>query len=131
MALSVGTTPDPLPPLTTVLDVEARLERSVTEQEMARAEALITDAGALISGYCGRDFPEVPPAVAGVAAQVVARALTVPVTAYRTDGGPITHSGGPYLSSADKQALRSFRKGLSSVALSSERGGATRAWWLT
>ena len=130
MALAVGTTSEPTPPLATVLDVEARLGRSVTEQEMARAEALIVDVSALISGYCGRDFSEVPPAVAGVAAQVVVRALTVPVTAFRTDGGPITHSGGPYLSSADKQALRPFRKGLSSVALSSERAGAARAWWL-
>lgn len=103
--------------------VEARLGRTLDASEYPRVDALWSDAVGLVLGYCRQDFTTgLPAVVAGVIAQIVARTMTVPVTAFRTDGGPISYSGGIYLSAADKQALRPYRtRGLSSVLLASER----------
>lgn len=43
-------------PLATVEDLEARLGRELTDEERARAAALLADASALIRGFTGQDF---------------------------------------------------------------------------
>lgn len=71
-------------------DLEDRLGFQVDNS--ARALALIADVSAAIRVYTGQDFDEVPPAVAAVAAQIVARAWGV----QPSDAGIAQESLGSY-----------------------------------
>ena len=118
--------------LASLPDVEARLGRSLSPDEILRVGALLEDASAVVIGHCRRDFlePPVPSAVVGVVAKMAARALSA---ATNTGGGMAeSQAAGPFsvkytaasttgdvwLTAADKLALRPYCSGgLASIGL--------------
>lgn len=123
---------DPMPvehDLASADDVEARLGRPLTPAEAGRVDGLIDEASALVIGYLGCDPSDpgpVPPAVTIVTSRMVARTLQqaeaqTPVSgeqAVTNTVGPFsqtrqfvagTTGGQPWLSAADKVALRPYR----------------------
>lgn len=120
--------------LATQADVEARLGRDVTPTEATRLPSLLSDASAVVIGYCGQDFePEYPEAVVGVVAKMAARALgrsgagefveQQNAGAFGVRYSAASSDGDVWLTKADKLALRSHRLGggVTSVQLVSER----------
>lgn len=114
--------------------VEARLGRELTDAEELGIDARLEDATAVVNGYCGRDLEfeltPVPAAVSGVVAKMVARTLQRGETGFieQQNAGPFgvrypvaTSSGDVWLTAADKLALRPWRRGMSSIDLSSAR----------
>lgn len=119
-------------------DVEAILGRPLTPAELARLDALVAQASALVMGHLGCPTIQDPPpdAIRYVVAAMVARILSAGSAA----GGTVTgveqesagifsrkfttdaSSGSPWLTKADRIALRPFRcGGLISVQLVGER----------
>lgn len=116
--------------LATQADVEARLERALSDAEVVRLPSLLDDASAVVVGYCRTDFEPspYPAAVAGVVAKMAVRSLS------RGDAGMVDQqnagpfavhysaaasSGDVWLTTADKLALRGYRLGggLNSIRL--------------
>jgi hypothetical protein len=118
-------------------DVEARLRRTLTTDEVAALPGIVAEAGAFIEGYLGEiydptDNPAPGPVVI-VTSRVCARMMTdtgaIPANAdsLSRSMGPLsatTHyvdgstAGGPWLTKADKIALTPYRAfGVRSVPL--------------
>ncbi|HET6869848.1 MAG TPA: hypothetical protein VFH80_28300 [Solirubrobacteraceae bacterium] len=134
--------------LATLDDVQTRLGRPLTADERVRLPSLLDDATALVVGFTGQDFTSpYPTAVVGVvakaAARVISAAASAPAFAEQQQAGPFSvrfntnaASGDVWLTSADKTALRPYRRsgGMTSVGLYSDRysvdptsGGVVRA----
>lgn len=110
-------------------DVAARLGRPLTPAEAARVDGLIDEASALVIGYLGCDPSDpgpVPAAVTVVVSRMVARTLAQAEQGTPAGGeqavtntvGPFSQTrqfvagstgGQPWLSAADKTALRPYR----------------------
>lgn len=120
--------------LATQSDVEARLGRSINPAEQALVPGLLDEASDLVVGYIGpraRLGPPVPDTVARVVSRMVARVLQTPagevgVTLQQKSAGPYqlsntynpdSRNGGPWLTKADKKALRPFKLGGFSVRM--------------
>lgn len=127
--------------LATQPDVEARLGRSLTDEEEARLPSLLDDASSVVIGYCRTDFEPAPypTAVVGVVAKMVVRAIGRPVGTgaefiEQQNAGPFgvrfsaaSASGDVWLTASDKIALRPHRVGggMTSVQLVGERYNVT------
>lgn len=105
-------------PLATVGDVEIRLGREVTGDELARVEILIIDASAIVRAYvvCPLPIPT-PPAVAGVVATIVVRALAragadepIPIGHMQQTSGPFSTSYSEDVASGDVAWLTKMDK---------------------
>ena len=120
--------------LATQQDVEAWLGRTLTAAEAARSDALLARADALVLSHLGcNPAPDpVPDVVMWTVAEMVGRLFTsagIPgVQQVSGDDGSVmftsdASSGSPWLSKADKAALRPYRcsGGLASVQLVGER----------
>lgn len=110
-------------------DVEAALGRSLTTAEDASVDTLLNEATDLLIGYLGCDPDPVPDAVERVCARMVARvfaqassagAPVIGASQVQQTAGPFSKStsfsagtatGAPWLSAADKVALRPHRCG--------------------
>jgi hypothetical protein len=118
--------------LATDTDVVTALGRALTTEEQARTPGLLDEAEDVIRGHlgvCARLDP-VPDTVRRVAARMVARVLNSPtgeagLESDQMTAGPFqwstryssdSRSGGPWLSSSDRTALRRFKAGVISVA---------------
>jgi hypothetical protein len=114
--------------LATASDVERRLGRALTAEESARTQGLLAEASALVLGHLGSapNADEALDVVAIVVSRMVARVLeqagvtggAFGATAMTDQIGdfsqsrsfaPGSTSGGPWLSKADKLALRQVR----------------------
>lgn len=125
--------------LATQEDVEERLGRRATEAEAARLPSLLSDASAVVIGYCRQGFEPkpYPEAVVGVVAKMVARSLgraTIVGGEYvdQQSAGPFavrytsaSSEADVWVTAADKLALRPYRKGggLIGVQMVGERYG--------
>lgn len=124
--------------MATQVDVEAWLGRPLTTAEASRVDALLARADALITGHLG--CPELPDPLPDVlrwtAAEMAARlfvsAGTAGVQQVSADDASVmftadASSGSPWLSRADKLALRPYRcgGGLTSVQFVSDRYNVT------
>lgn len=128
--------------LATQEDVEARLGRTLTEDEVLRCPGLLEEASLLVEGYLGTVFkdpdgvddpgPPIPAAVVVVVSRIVARAFTAPSQQLLPEGarsataGPYSVSFGDnrtnlWLSKADKTTLGNLGGGMNSIRLKSER----------
>lgn len=120
--------------LAILADVEAWLGRSLTVKESSRGDALLARAEALVLGFlnCPTVPDPVPDAVRGTIAEMVGRLFESAgqsgVQQVSVDDGAMmftsdASSGSPWLSKADKLALRPYRcgGGLSSVLMVSDR----------
>ena len=119
--------------LATVEDVEKRLDEELDADARNRAEALLEEASALVEGYLGRSFDEVPSPVTVVVSRMVARVLQAPEPSFAVEtltqsAGAFSQSqkfttgasgGSPWLTAVDKTVLSRFRKrrGLYSVSM--------------
>lgn len=118
--------PQEKPPLATVSDVEKRLGRELDDDELTVVEGLLEEAEVLIEGYLGRIPEPVPRRVTVVASRMVARVLAQPdqeafyAESVQHAAGPFSETkrystgasgGSPWLTAADKQALRRARRG--------------------
>lgn len=111
--------------LATQADVEERLGRLATEAEEARLPSLLSDASAVVIGYCRQDFEPspYPETVVGVVAKMAARALGRSGAvgggmAEQANAGPFSvryssasSEADVWITAADKLALRPHRKG--------------------
>lgn len=109
--------------LATVDDVQDRLGRVLTAQEVAEVEGLLVEASYLVTGYLRRVFAagEVPGTVSTVVSRMVARTLTAPSETTHTESvsqtaGPfstnvkyVSSGGSPWLTRSDKITLAPFR----------------------
>ena len=107
-------------------DVEARLRRSLTEDESSHIDDVLEEASVLVTEHCrGRDFgDDIPDAVRIVTSRVAARALTasttpVGVQAVDQQAGAFrqTHTftsdsagGSFYLTAVDRKQLRRWAR---------------------
>lgn len=105
-------------------DVAARLGEEVPENKVHVTEGLLEEASALVEGYLGRTFDDVPRPVAVVVSRMVARVLQAPEPSFAVEtlsqsAGAFSQSqkfttgasgGSPWLTAADKTALSRFRK---------------------
>jgi len=84
-------------PLATVGDVEIRLGREVTEDERPRVDQLIIDASAIVRAWvvCPVPIPT-PPAVAGVVATMVVRAMVRAAEPVPIPIGHVQQTSGPF-----------------------------------
>lgn len=113
-------------PVATTSDVEKRLGRELEEDETFVVDGLLEEAEVLIEGYLGHIPVPVPRRVVVVASRMVARVLEQPdVDAFYAESvqhaaGPFSETkrystgasgGSPWLTAADKQALRRARRG--------------------
>lgn len=121
--------------LATISDVEARLGEILDESDLSRAEGLLAEASALVSGYLGGVPDPVPEPVALVVSRMVARVMEAPeesgfnAESASYTAGPFTQSvkfsagssgGSPWLTTSDKVILRPFwkrRKGVFSITM--------------
>jgi len=121
-------------PLATQADVESWLGRDLTTAEEGRVDALLARAESLVLSYLGCDpAPDpVPDAVKWTVAEMVGRLFvstaTPGVQQVSADDASVlftqeASSGSPWLSKADRAALRPFRcsGGLVSVQLVGSR----------
>lgn len=117
----------PTPRVAAPTDVEKRLGRDLDEDELEAVDGLLEEAEVLIEGYLGRIPDPVPRRVTVVASRMVARVLEQPDTeafyaeSVQHSAGPFAETkrystgasgGSPWLTAADKQALRRARGGL-------------------
>lgn len=116
----------PAPQIATSADVEKRLGRDLDEDELELVDGLVEEAEMLIEGFLGSiPFP-VPRRVTVVASRMVARVLEQPDTeaffaeSVQHSAGPFSETkrystgasgGSPWLSAADKLALKRSRGG--------------------
>ncbi len=107
------------------MDVEQRLRRPVTSVEAEYLSGLIEEASELVIAQCGRgrSWTPVPDAVRLVTSRMVARVLdastdTANVESAQATAGPFqwsqrytadSRTGGPWLSAADRKALKGLR----------------------
>jgi len=116
-------------------DVEARLGRDLTSDEVTRLDGLLEEVSALIEGYLGVVYaPEddIPNVVAVVVSKVVARAIAQSVDLAPLAAAMEGVNTGPFgarfrdsnifLTKAEKLMLRPVGGGLSVVTMKSERG---------
>ena len=116
----------PATPVATVSDVARLLGRDLDGGEDALVEGLLEEAEVLIEGYLGRIPQPVPRRVRVVASRMVARVLEQPdaeafyAESVQHSAGPFSETkrystgasgGSPWLTAADKQALRRVRIG--------------------
>ena len=116
----------PMPRVATPTDVEKRLGRDLNDDELAVVEGLLEEAEVLVEGYLGRIPEPVPRRVSVVASRMVARVLEQPdaeafyAESVQHSAGPFSETkrystgasgGSPWLTAADKQALRRVRVG--------------------
>lgn len=116
----------PMPRVATPTDVEKRLGRDLDGDELAVVEGLLEEAEVLVEGYLGRIPEPVPRRVSVVASRMVARVLEQPdaeafyAESVQHSAGPFSETkrystgasgGSPWLTAADKQALRRVRVG--------------------
>lgn len=116
----------PTPQIATPTDVEKRLGRDLDDDELAVVEGLLEEAEVLVEGYLGRIPEPVPRRVSVVASRMVARVLEQPdaeafyAESVQHSAGPFSETkrystgasgGSPWLTTADKQALRRVRIG--------------------
>ena len=116
----------PMPRVATPTDVEKRLGRDLEDDELAVVEGLLEEAEVLVEGYLGRIPEPVPRRVSVVASRMVARVLEQPnaeafyAESVQHSAGPFSETkrystgasgGSPWLTAADKQALRRVRVG--------------------
>lgn len=115
-----------MPRVATPTDVEKRLGRDLDADELAVVEGLLEEAEVLVEGYLGRIPEPVPRRVSVVASRMVARVLEQPdaeafyAESVQHSAGPFSETkrystgasgGSPWLTAADKQALRRVRVG--------------------
>lgn len=127
--------------LASAADVEVRLGRSLTSEEIPKVESLLTEASVLVEGYLDECFDAlvtgismtVPVRVRVVVSRIVARCLNAPTDSVglestQMSAGPYQQtrnysegltSGGPWLTKADKMMLG--RRSMVSQQLGSER----------
>lgn len=111
-------------------DVRTRLGRDLDEHELAIVDGLLEEAEVLIEGYLGEIPDPVPRRVTVVASRMVARVLSQPsedaffAESVQRSAGPFSETmrystgasgGSPWLTAADKQALRRARRGGSGI----------------
>lgn len=116
----------------TVIDVESRLGRDLTEVEYARAESLLDMAQGLISLVVGGRVyatDEVPAVVKAVAVSVVERGLRNPEGLQQESAGPFSRNrmvgyGGLYLTAEEKALLLSVINRANVVSLRTPVTGA-------
>lgn len=116
----------PTPRVATPTDVEKRLGRDLDDDELGVVEGLLEEAEVLVEGYLGRIPEPVPRRVSVVASRMVARVLEQPdaeafyAESVQHSAGPFSETkrystgasgGSPWLTAADKQALRRVRIG--------------------
>lgn len=116
----------PTPQIATPTDVEKRLGRDLDDDELAVVEGLLEEAEVLVEGYLGRIPEPVSRRVSVVASRMVARVLEQPdaeafyAESVQHSAGPFSETkrystgasgGSPWLTAADKQALRRVRIG--------------------
>lgn len=112
-------------PVATPSDVEKRLGRELDEDEALVVDGLLEEAEILIEGYLGVIPVPVPRRVVVVASRMVARVLQQPdaeafyAESVQHSAGPFSETkryssgasgGSPWLTAADKQALRRARR---------------------
>lgn len=116
-----------LPPqIATPSDVAKRLGRDLDDDELDSVDGLLEEAEVLIEGYLGEIPQPVPRRVTIVASRMVARVLEQPdadaffAESVQHSAGPFSETkrfssgasgGAPWLTAADKQALRRVRSG--------------------
>ena len=115
-----------MPRVATPTDVEKRLGRDLDDDELTVVEGLLEEAEVLVEGYLGRIPEPVPRRVSVVASRMVARVLEQPdaeafyAESVQHSAGPFSETkrystgasgGSPWLTAADKQALRRVRVG--------------------
>lgn len=121
--------------LATQEDVENRLGRELTDDELERLPGLLEEASLLVEGYLGivyTDDDSIPSAVRVVVSRIVARTFTAPSPQLLPEGARSAGSG-PYnisfgdartnlwLSKADKTTLGNLGGGMNSIRLKSDR----------
>jgi hypothetical protein len=124
-------------------DVENRLQRDLSTDEVGYLPGTADEASALVEGYlgvCYADGADVPDAVTVVTSRVVARLLTsnsIPsqVESASRSMGPFSAqlsfvadstSGGPWLTKSDKMTLAPYRaRGAVSIPLVRESASVT------
>lgn len=121
-------------------DVETRLGRELTADELALLPGLLEEASLLVEGYLGIVYKDpsdpdgvpIPDAVVVVVSRIVARTFTAPSPQLLPEGarsagsGPYTVSFGDsrtnlWLSKADKMTLKNVGGGMTIVLLKSDR----------
>lgn len=119
--------------LATQADVEKRLGRDLTDDELERLDGLLEEASLLVEGYLGTEYTtDIPDAVVVVVSRIVARAFTSPSAALLPEGARSAAAGtynvsfgdartNLWLSKADKTTLRNLGGGFNSILLKSER----------
>ncbi|MFD7336663.1 hypothetical protein ACFV98_11750 [Streptomyces violascens] len=112
-------------PLATPNDIAVRLGRPLEGGELARAEAFIEDAVALIRDYCGSRYSPDAPGIRAVLCSEVIRWLAVQPGIVSERVGDVEVEFGPtssahQLSPAARTSLKRYRRSLSSIRL--ERG---------
>lgn len=116
-------------------DVETRLGRDLTSDEVARLDGLLEEASALVEGYLGvsyTDDDDIPNVVVVVVSKIVARAIVrsadmdaLAASLEGTNAGPFGarfRDSSVFLTKADKLMLRPVGGGFGVVTLRSERG---------
>lgn len=113
-------------PVATPSDVAKRLGRDLDDDEKVVVEGLLEEAEVLIEGFLGEIPQPVPRRVTVVASRMVARVLEQPdaeafyAESIQHAAGPFSETkrfstgasgGAPWLTAADKQALRRARSG--------------------
>lgn len=113
-------------PAATPSDVAKRLGRDLDDDEKVVVEGLLEEAEVLIEGFLGEIPQPVPRRVTVVASRMVARVLEQPdaeafyAESVQHAAGPFSETkrfstgasgGAPWLTAADKQALRRARSG--------------------
>ena len=113
-------------PAATPSEVAKRLGRDLDDDEKVVVEGLLEEAEVLIEGFLGEIPQPVPRRVTVVASRMVARVLEQPdaeafyAESVQHAAGPFSETkrfstgasgGAPWLTSADKQALRRARSG--------------------
>jgi hypothetical protein len=119
----------------TITDIESRLGRTLSADEMLRAPGLLQEASALVDGYCDMLIPDPEPAaVVVVTSKIAARGLTTAqdraegVSSEQLVSGPFSRNlsfagegSSMWIGAAEKLMLRPWRSGMRSVALISDR----------
>lgn len=120
--------------LASIVDVEARLGRDISEDEVLRVDGLLEEASVLVESHLGREFEVAPAAVRLVVSRMVARVLEAPDDGFNSESasftaGPFSKNvkyvagasgGSPWLTAVDRKMLRPFgarRGGIYSVEL--------------
>ncbi|TXH18672.1 MAG: hypothetical protein E6R06_26135 [Mycobacterium sp.] len=111
--------------LATLTDLQARLGRTLTDDEQPYATALLEESTAAVTAWCGQDFtdpitglPDIPTAVTIATSRIAARALASTaepgVTTVSTTMGPFQNgrsyaATGIWIGKQDKMLLRAHR----------------------